>query len=229
MGTRTPSANEMVSINAPQRVQKLMGVLQNKDKLSNYNCEKYKPLLDVDFNISHKCCYVMKKSVASKYATKSGKYPLIATTTDESRMRQNAWQKTGCNSFEGKIESKPMSFWKEQDILQYIVDNNIPIASVYGEINEVGDNNQLCIEGCGKLKCSGCQRTGCVFCGFGTHLEKGKSRFEMLKETHPQLYDYCMRGGEYKDGVWQPSSNGLGMKHCIDELNKIYGNNFIKY
>lgn len=36
-------------------------------------------------------------------------------------------------------------------------------------------------------------------------------------------------GGEYNEsGIWQPK-NGLGMKHIFDELNKIYGKDFIKY
>lgn len=29
--------------------------------------------------------------------------------------------------------------------------------------------------------------------------------------------------------VWQPSKEGLGMGHVFDELNKIYGDGFIKY
>ena len=36
-------------------------------------------------------------------------------------------------------------------------------------------------------------------------------------------------GGEYVNGVWQPSKEGLGMGHVFDELNKIYGDGFIKY
>ncbi len=37
-------------------------------------------------------------------------------------------------------------------------------------------------------------------------------------------------GGEYNEqGIWQPNSKGLGMKHCIDVINGIYGKDFIKY
>ena len=59
--------------------------------------------------------------------------------------------------------------------------------------------------------------------------EKGESRFERLKRTHPRQYEYCIGGGEYVNGVWQPSKEGLGMGHVFDELNKIYGDGFIKY
>ena len=81
-----------------------------------------------------------------------------------------------------------------------------------------------------ELRLTGCRRTGCIFCAFGVHLEKSPSRFEMLKDTHPKQYDYCMRGGEYNgDGEWQPNKEGLGMRHVFEELNKIYGEGFIKY
>ena len=112
-----------------------------------------------------------------------------------------------------------MSFWTEQDVLQYIKEYNIPIASVYGEI----------VEENGKLKTTGCDRTGCIFCAFGCHLEKEPSRFQRLKETHPKQYEYCINGGEYVDGIWKPNKQGLGMGHVFDELNKIYGEGFIKY
>ena len=31
------------------------------------------------------------------------------------------------------------------------------------------------------------------------------------------------------DGIWKPNSEGLGMGHVFDELNKLYGENFVKY
>ena len=52
----------------------------------------------------------------------------------------------------------------------------------------------------------------------------------MLKRTHHKQYNYCMGGGAYDtDGLWKPTKDGLGLRHCIDELNKIYGKDFIKY
>jgi 3'-phosphoadenosine 5'-phosphosulfate sulfotransferase (PAPS reductase)/FAD synthetase len=123
-----------------------------------------------------------------------------------------------------------MSFWTEQDVLQYIKKYNIPIASVYGDVVYAEDSDQIRFEGCGseKLTTTGCKRTGCIFCGFGCHLNNDR-RFQMLKESHPKQYEYCLNGGEYVEGVWQPNKEGLGMKHVFDELNKIYGDDFIKY
>ena len=60
--------------------------------------------------------------------------PIIATMAEESNLRLQQWLAKGCNSFDGNIASKPMSFWKQQDVLRYIKINNLPIASVYGEI-----------------------------------------------------------------------------------------------
>lgn len=200
---------------------------------------KYKPLADVDFAISSKCCKIMKETPLDVYRKKNQQVNIIATMATESLRRQNGWLKTGCNAFDSKSPmSKPMSFWTEQDVLKYIKENNIEIASVYGEVVEVGDDkNQLCFDGCGqKYRCTKCQRTGCIFCGFSAHLDKsdyGESRFERLKRTHPKQYDYCMGGGEYNDdGIWQPNKDGLGMAHCIDVLNSIYskkGKPFIEY
>ena len=60
---------------------------------------------------------------------------------------------------------------------------------VYGDIvASDGENDyDATLTDC-KLHCTGCQRTGCMFCGFGAHLEKGENRFERMKHTHPKHY-----------------------------------------
>lgn len=129
-----------------------------------------------------------------------------------------------------------MSFWTEQDVLQYIKEYNIPIASVYGDVVYAENPKQMRLDdynvNCGteKLTTTGCKRTGCIFCGFGCHLDKEPTRFQRLKETHPKQYKYCLGGGEYdENGVWKPNKDGLGMKHIFDEINGICGDGFIKY
>lgn len=200
----------------------------------NFCIERWKPLLNTDFKISHFCCSVMKKSPAKHFEKTTGKVPILAVMAEESRLRATEWLNRGCNAFEGKrIRSNPLSFWTEQDILAYIKENNLPIASVYGDVVYRASDGLIynnTIMGCGKLCTTGCHRTGCIFCGFGAHREKKQSRFEKLKQTHPRQYEYCMGGGAYDtDGLWKPTKEGLGMAHCIDELNKIYGLDFIKY
>lgn len=212
------------------RLKKLKGELLDKSgNKSMYNCEKYEPLLYADFDISNKCCNQMKKKPSKDFERKTDKKPFIATMAEESKSRETAWVRNGCNAFEGKRKiSTPLAFWSEQDVLQYIKEENIPIASVYGDI--IPENNQLAFDGCDCRLCTtGCDRTGCIFCGFGVHLEK-ESRFLRLKKTHPKQYNHCINGGAYDEqGIWKPNDKGLGMGHVFDELNKLYGDDFIRY
>ena len=54
---------------------------------------------------------------------------------DESRSRRATWLRLGCNAFAAKKpSSQPMSFWTEDDVLEYLYTYKIPYASVYGEI-----------------------------------------------------------------------------------------------
>lgn len=213
--------------------QKLLGTLKAPDgTLSRWNIPKYKALVDTDFWISNRCCNVMKKGPIKTYEKATGHHSFTAMMAVESKHRENQWVLHGCNAFKSNRPiSNPMAFWTEQDVLWFIKSEGIPIASVYGEILTRGDDGFLyepVLPGC-KLCTTGCQRTGCIFCGFGAHLEK-ESRFERLKKTHPRQYDYCMGGGAYgEDGIWRPSKEGLGMAHVIDELCRLYGPGFIKY
>lgn len=194
--------------------------IPNKDR-SKYNLEKYKPLLNIDFKISHQCCNIMKKKPLHEFSKQTGKMPITGQLAEESRLRYQQWIKNGCNGFDMKSPiSNPMSFWTEQDVLNYIKTHNLPIASVYGDII-LNDEN--------KFVTTGCDRTGCVYCCFGAN-RKDDERFLRLKQTHPKLYNYCLNGGEYsQDGWWQPNTDGLGMRHIFEILNEIYGKNFIKY
>ena len=227
----------------------------SEDKPSIFNKSKWLPLCrDTSFMISHKCCSVMKKGPMKIYQREHKCYPFIGTLTEESLLREQAWVRHGCNAFDGKVQtSQPMSFWKEQDVLQYIYDEGLEIAKVYGEIVAVDRNGfeyEPYISSSCELKCTGCSRTGCIFCGFGAHLEKGETRFQRLAYTHPKQYEYCMNGGQWvdtpaydptapeKDGewvnwnpkkIWVPSKEGLGMRHVFDECNQIYGKDFIRY
>lgn len=169
-------------------------------KAFGYGNGRWWPMVtDAPFKTSGYCCEVMKKQPAHKFNRETGLVPFIATLADESVSRRLNWYKEGCNSFKGKdSQSKPLSFWTDQDIYHYIKDNNIPYCPIYGDIVE----NEK-----GELTTTGVERTGCIFCGFGAHLEKEPNRFQQLKETHPKLWDYCMRPIE---------ENGLGMREVCE-------------
>lgn len=140
--------------------------------------------LNTDIKVSSRCCDVMKKAPAKKYEKETGKHPIIATLCTESKLREKNWMKYGCNAFEAiRPTCTPLSFWTENDILQYIFENEIAFCSVYGKI--ISDNS-------GNYKCTGVQRTGCMFCCFGVHKEKFPNRFQIMKKTHPKQYEYCI-------------------------------------
>lgn len=144
------------------------------------------PLVNSDIKVSNRCCDVMKKKPLNKYQAETGRKPIIATMACESKQRADGWMKTGCNAFESKYpQSKPMSFWTEQDVLHYIKDFGVPYSPVYGEI-KIDDDPQ------DRLTTTGLSRTGCMFCMFGAHLEKEPNRFQRMKVTHPKQYAYCM-------------------------------------
>jgi 3'-phosphoadenosine 5'-phosphosulfate sulfotransferase (PAPS reductase)/FAD synthetase len=140
----------------------------------------------------------MKKDPFARYEKETGNRPIVGTMADESRRRKSAWLQTGCNSFDSaKPTSKPMSFWTTQNVLQYVHDYKIPIASVYGDI--VADKK-------GTLSTTGESRTGCIFCTAGCHLHK-ENRFQRLAKSHPKLHEYCMDAlglGAFLDYVGVP-------------------------
>lgn len=231
-------------------------LLGKEEQRRAYNKTKWLPLcMETEFLISNRCCFEMKKYPFAEYKKESGLQPIVGTLAEESRLREQAWIRGGCNVFDGRHKSsQPMSFWTEQDVLMYIIENNLEISSVYGDIVSVDDDGiehtpMPGVES-GKLKCTGCDRTGCIFCGFGAHLQKGGDRFINLAKTHPKQYEYCMGGGQWIDNpfydayapkmdgdwvnwnpkkIWVPSEKGLGMKKVFDDCNALYGRDFIKY
>ena len=196
--------------------------IPNEDR-SNFSQEKYKFFLDAPFEISNRCCTAMKKNPAHDYHKKTGRNPITAQMASESRLRTQKWIQNGCNGFHLSIPtSNPMSFWTEQDVLQYIHDRQLPICSVYGDIvvdyDAMGqvDGQLSLIEEKPILKTTGCDRTGCVLCGFGCHM-KDDTRFVDLKRTHPKFYnllDVCKNNGvTFREAIeWTNEHGNLNIK-----------------
>jgi len=182
------------------RLNRLNGILKNKDGgKSRYDTSKYKFLMDAPFKISGKCCNEMKKKPFKLYERESENQPILGTMTEESQLREQSYLKTGCNSFESKRPiSAPISFWNEKDIWNYIKLYNVSYSKIYD---------------------MGYERTGCMFCAFGAHLEKGENRFQKMQRTHPNQWNYCMK---------DISEGGLGMKEVLDFINVPYMNNVDK-
>ena len=77
--------------------------------------------------------------------------------------------------------------WRTQDILEYLQLTKIRYCSLYGDIISTDKG----------LKFSGYQRTGCAGCLFGCHLDQEPNRIQMLKITHPQIYNYLFDRLDY--------------------------------
>lgn len=158
-----------------------------------FNVSKWAFLLDAPFKISASCCDVMKKSPFRRYERVTGFKPIVGTMAVESKLRTQAWLRTGCNAFENKRPiSQPLAFWLEKDIWDYIRRFNVPYSKIYD---------------------MGYHRTGCIFCMFGCHLEPYPNRFQKLSQTHPKLYEYCMKPA---------SEGGLGLAEVLDYIGVDY-------
>lgn len=167
--------------------------------------KKWRILIDAPFDTSEKCCDIMKKAPFHRYEKETGRKPYIGITQDEGIMRARLYASTGCNVYDSKkAKSQPLGFWTHQDILRYIVENDIEICSVYGDIKQTP---------CGEYYTTGEQRTGCMFCAFGAHLEAEPNRFQRMSITHPKYYELCMKSLE---------EGGMGMKVPLEYLRIPY-------
>jgi 3'-phosphoadenosine 5'-phosphosulfate sulfotransferase (PAPS reductase)/FAD synthetase len=169
--------------------------------------EKWKFLIDAPFDTSEKCCDIMKKKPFKEYHKQTGRVPYIGVTQDESFQRERQYARTGCNVYDAKaVKSQPLGFWTKQDILRFVYENEIPICSVYGDIQKTP---------CGKYILTGEQRTGCMFCGFGCQEEPEPNRFQRMERQYPNQYDFCMKPIE---------NGGLGMREILKYVGIPYTN-----
>jgi 3'-phosphoadenosine 5'-phosphosulfate sulfotransferase (PAPS reductase)/FAD synthetase len=95
MGWRTKDNNNPVQIN-------------NSENKSNFTLEKYRFFLEAPFEISNKCCNVMKKAPIHEYERKTGKVGITAQMAEESKLRTQKWLQNGCNAFDGTKSTCPL-------------------------------------------------------------------------------------------------------------------------
>jgi 3'-phosphoadenosine 5'-phosphosulfate sulfotransferase (PAPS reductase)/FAD synthetase len=168
------------------------------DKLRNLRMaqlpDKWKYLLDAEFDICHKCCYFLKKYPFNKI-NKNGM--LVGTLATESRLRKLTYLKTGCINL-NKKQVTPLSIWTKQDIWRFIRENNIPYCDIYNK---------------------GEKTTGCAYCGFGIQFDQ--SRFYRLKQREPKRFNIMMNiennGVKYKDAIRMVFEGTLNLKKRLFE------------
>ena len=175
--------------------------MRDSNKFTISKCFRY--LCDTEkckYHTSAVCCNKLKKDPCKRYEHESGLRPIVATMASESMLRETDYLRVGqCNKFDqGHEKSKPLSIWMEEDIWQFIRENNIEIAEIYAK---------------------GVDRTGCVGCGFGAQM-KDDRRLETFYRLYPKYYNMVLNfennGVTYREalremlavnGLWLPDEN----------------------
>jgi 3'-phosphoadenosine 5'-phosphosulfate sulfotransferase (PAPS reductase)/FAD synthetase len=132
-------------------------------KWFNLACSSYK--------VSEQCCDFLKKEPLRRIGRELNAVHITGTMAEDSQQRRSSYLQYGCNVTGKKPISRPMSFWTKKDVWDFVHAHGLKYCSVYD---------------------MGYENTGCIFCGFGVHLEKEPNRFQLLKRTHPKQYDYVM-------------------------------------
>lgn len=144
---------------------------QNSIDYIERNFKKYNKYKELP--ISDKCCDKLKKEPLRRKAKELGlECAILGILASESYQREKDWLEYGCNVFHKHKDnqSRPLSFWTDEDINEYINLYNLQIPTLYEK---------------------GYSRNGCMYCGFGAHLEDpNNNRYQKLKKTHPIQYNY---------------------------------------
>lgn len=151
------------------------------------------PLLHAPFEISEKCCDWLKKKPLRDYAKRTGTYPIVGNTAEESALRLENYLRDGCNVYNaGFPQSQPIAFWREEDVWEYVRLHNLALPRIYE---------------------MGYERTGCMFCMFGVASESTPNRFQRMELTHPKQHRYCIETlgiGQVLDYIGVPYRNLQG-------------------
>jgi 3'-phosphoadenosine 5'-phosphosulfate sulfotransferase (PAPS reductase)/FAD synthetase len=164
--------------NQASRTLYMTGIKRDGNRGKYIIPERYKHLVDAPFDITHKCCDILKKN-PMKDLSKEGIF--IGTMATDSGTRRGSYIKTGCISITEK-KCMPLSIWKKEDIWDFVKQNNLKYCDIYDK----GETN-----------------TGCAYCGFGCQFDK--TRFDRLKEREPKRHEQMMNlknhGVTYADAI----------------------------
>lgn len=133
--------------------------------------KKWRYLIKEPYETSNKCCTKLKKEPSHMFQKESGLYPILGIMASESQLREKTYiRRGGCNVWGDNANSLPLSIWTEDDIWQFIRENNIKISDIYNK---------------------GAERTGCAACGFGCQF-KNDARLQLLHDLYPKYYKMVM-------------------------------------
>lgn len=183
---------------------------------------KWRKFIDSDIKTSEQCCDYLKKEPIATYEKATGLKGrgFTGMMASEGGYRETMTQ---CNVFDGKTtRSSPILFWTDKDVFEYVEKYNVEICVVYydrgyidGEmiasdslfndlptVYEIKAGTTLKMD---VVAIQGEKRTGCMFCGFGAHLEKGLNRFQKMSVTHPRQHKIVM--------------DRMGMRKAMEMIN----------
>lgn len=202
------------------------GVMSKRWMIPN----KWRKFVGSEIKVSDACCDHLKKEPLDTYAKESGRKPFTGMMISEGGARESLTQ---CNAYDSTHpKSSPLLFWTSDDIDKYIKQFNVEICEVYYDrmIDEHGETIStrksdsfddlmmsktpidsfsgviIYSDGCKLIPAE--KRTGCMFCMFGVHMEKGVNRFQRMYYTHPRHWDTCI--------------NKLGLKDPLDLMGVKY-------
>lgn len=129
------------------------------------NCPKKlkQKLPELNFKITSKCCWYLKKDLAHKY-NKENNIDLVLTgiRRDEGGIRAMNYKKCYFTTKENTYYYLPLLNWTDEDVDKYIKDNDVILSLCY--------------------TLYGLKRTGCVGCPFSKEWEQER---EILKKYEP--------------------------------------------
>jgi len=127
--------------------------------------KKWRFLIDQPFDISHRCCDILKKNPMSPFKNCG---VLIGTKASDSSLRKVQYLQNGCINIHSK-SATPLSIWTREDVMKFIRQYHIPYCSIYDK---------------------GEKTTGCVYCGFGCQYDM--TRFHRAELREPKRYKVIM-------------------------------------
>ncbi len=148
--------------------------------------EKWKFLIEAPFKISNKCCDITKKAPFKRYEKETGNFPFIGLMQSDSYNRKFLIERS-CSNYYMVNKEYPIFNWCTQNVIDYLKKYKISYCPIYD---------------------TGVKHTGCMYCLYGCHLEPSPNRFQIMKNTHPQIYNYCI--------------NKLGIGEVLDYIGVEY-------
>lgn len=153
-----PTSKNQLTVNLYRTGLNRHGEYHVASKLS----KKWFKLIDAPFDVTNKCCDILKKNPLKKISVNG---VFIGTMAIDSNLRRKSYMESGCIN-EIKKVCKPLSIWKKDDVWSFVRERKLKYCSVYDK----GEHN-----------------TGCAYCGMGCHLEKpGETRFDRLCHREPK-------------------------------------------